>query len=526
MQQQVNSDPEDVPFPLVQTEYIKLPSFTNIYSYARVGDVLLIATERDVHAVQFACQSAKRSGPSSSSSSCESLGLLQSGVCEDASIISMHAIPAADCCKGGIEKKKDALPVIGITVRDNATEAFWLLVYGSNHCSADWQGLRTDCLKVELSFTPFVLSHSLHLQGSCACKQAPSSSVEFFLSGSDTELHRYRFATSPDARHDDGGESAYDRLEHAGCVSQLDKLNLTSAVLSFDVMHTEKSDETWLALSCQDGTVGLLNLNEVESASVPATPAPSASATAKIGMQHQTLDGPGVCMLFFRHSVPQTTFLSSSPSSSPSVSASSSSATDRDQSFAVLYQRAQSKFEHESSIYSEQVPDVHLAIGSAMGYCTIVRHVTYAGLELDSLLPESDRYDSILCMWAADIDMDGVKEVIVGTYSQRLLVYKLTPFGHGLDSKRREAVHSSGQTHDSYGQNYYQLVHVVKTSGPVYAIDTLDVAGIAAVVVMTMFGVELFQWDTRAANEHLQSKVELCEEIEELERTLQHAQAR
>ena len=41
-------------------------------------------------------------------------------------------------------------------------------------------------------------------------------------------------------------------------------------------------------------------------------------------------------------------------------------------------------------------------------------------------LPESCHHDSIMCGLVADIDWDGVNEIVIGTYGKRLLVYKCT----------------------------------------------------------------------------------------------------
>lgn len=40
------------------------------------------------------------------------------------------------------------------------------------------------------------------------------------------------------------------------------------------------------------------------------------------------------------------------------------------------------------------------------------------------VLPESFLHDSIMCGIIADIDWDGVNEIILGTYGKRLLIYK------------------------------------------------------------------------------------------------------
>jgi hypothetical protein len=39
-------------------------------------------------------------------------------------------------------------------------------------------------------------------------------------------------------------------------------------------------------------------------------------------------------------------------------------------------------------------------------------------------LPLSDSFDTVLCSHAMDIDFDGRKEILLGTYGQHLLIYK------------------------------------------------------------------------------------------------------
>ncbi|GCB83423.1 hypothetical protein scyTo_0023474, partial [Scyliorhinus torazame] len=52
------------------------------------------------------------------------------------------------------------------------------------------------------------------------------------------------------------------------------------------------------------------------------------------------------------------------------------------------------------------------------------RDVLKNGLNDQAILPESDQYDSVLCALVTDVDFDGVKEVLLGTYGQELLCYK------------------------------------------------------------------------------------------------------
>ena len=52
------------------------------------------------------------------------------------------------------------------------------------------------------------------------------------------------------------------------------------------------------------------------------------------------------------------------------------------------------------------------------------RHVNQQGLKDRFLLPESDKHDSVVAVLVADVDFDGKNEIVIGTYSQQVLVYK------------------------------------------------------------------------------------------------------
>ena len=46
------------------------------------------------------------------------------------------------------------------------------------------------------------------------------------------------------------------------------------------------------------------------------------------------------------------------------------------------------------------------------------RNVTLNGLSSMVTLPDSDDYDCVVCSCVADVDWDGVNEIILGTYGQ------------------------------------------------------------------------------------------------------------
>ncbi|XP_069738355.1 KICSTOR complex protein kaptin isoform X3 [Phaenicophaeus curvirostris] len=64
-------------------------------------------------------------------------------------------------------------------------------------------------------------------------------------------------------------------------------------------------------------------------------------------------------------------------------------------------------------------------VASTIEVAVVYRNVLSNGLSDQLVLPGSDRYDSVLCAAAADVDFDGAQEILLGTYGQELLCYKL-----------------------------------------------------------------------------------------------------
>ena len=53
------------------------------------------------------------------------------------------------------------------------------------------------------------------------------------------------------------------------------------------------------------------------------------------------------------------------------------------------------------------------------------RDVLQSGFSQSVLLPSSQKYDSVLCSCVADVNWDGVNELVLGTYGK---VSSLVPF--------------------------------------------------------------------------------------------------
>jgi hypothetical protein len=61
--------------------------------------------------------------------------------------------------------------------------------------------------------------------------------------------------------------------------------------------------------------------------------------------------------------------------------------------------------------------------------CAIEQAIVYRSIETDGLatsrtLPLSGNFDSVLCSHVMDVDWDGEKEILIGTYGRQVLIYK------------------------------------------------------------------------------------------------------
>ena len=56
------------------------------------------------------------------------------------------------------------------------------------------------------------------------------------------------------------------------------------------------------------------------------------------------------------------------------------------------------------------------------------------GLSKSKALPSSDEFDVATCCTLADIDFDGNQEILIGTYGELVLVYKVNTYGYLLTS--------------------------------------------------------------------------------------------
>ncbi|XP_047462131.1 KICSTOR complex protein kaptin [Mugil cephalus] len=69
----------------------------------------------------------------------------------------------------------------------------------------------------------------------------------------------------------------------------------------------------------------------------------------------------------------------------------------------------------------------NLLVTSTIEMAVVYRDVQERGLSCSACLTESDQWDAVLCALVIDLDFDGQREVLLGTYGQELLCYKFQP---------------------------------------------------------------------------------------------------
>uniref|UniRef100_A0A8D3A0B6 Kaptin n=1 Tax=Scophthalmus maximus TaxID=52904 RepID=A0A8D3A0B6_SCOMX len=83
---------------------------------------------------------------------------------------------------------------------------------------------------------------------------------------------------------------------------------------------------------------------------------------------------------------------------------------------------------HQPSVEME---GYNLLVTSTIEMAVVYRDVQECGLSRSMCLSGSDQWDAVLCALVIDLDFDGQKEVLLGTYGQELLCYKFHPAGCG-----------------------------------------------------------------------------------------------
>ncbi|XP_056141054.1 KICSTOR complex protein kaptin [Lampris incognitus] len=118
----------------------------------------------------------------------------------------------------------------------------------------------------------------------------------------------------------------------------------------------------------------------------------------------------------------------------------------------------------------------NLLVTSTIEMAVVYRDVQERGMSHPVCLSESDQWDAVLCALVIDLDFDGQKEVLLGTYGQELLCYKFQQPVRG----------TSGQ---------FQLLWRRSFKSPLLSIIYLDLTGdgLRELAILTLKGLHIMQ---------------------------------
>uniref|UniRef100_A0A8D3CZZ5 Kaptin n=1 Tax=Scophthalmus maximus TaxID=52904 RepID=A0A8D3CZZ5_SCOMX len=262
--------------------------------------------------------------------------------------------------------------VVGITfIKDSGDKATpFLNIYCDYEPGSEFnlESIAQSCLNLELQFTPFQLYHT-----EVQCDAGGIETV-FLLSGHDQRIHLYKENASLHQFEEQPVERLFPELQQ-----------LPSNVLWLDMLSVAGGRRI-SAFGCQNGCVGLAVVDQT---------GPEVLQSWRV-----QFDSPISAVLLF-------------PLSCHTSPHQPSADTGR------------------SLLCRVEMEGYNLLVTSTIEMAVVYRDVQECGLSRSMCLSGSDQWDAVLCALVIDLDFDGQKEVLLGTYGQELLCYKFHPAGCG-----------------------------------------------------------------------------------------------
>lgn len=125
----------------------------------------------------------------------------------------------------------------------------------------------------------------------------------------------------------------------------------------------------------------------------------------------------------------------------------------------------------------------NLLVTSTIETAIVYRDIQEHGTSNPVFLLESDQWDAVLCALVVDLDFDGQKEVLIGTYGQELLCYKFQEQLHGGSDR------------------LFQMVWRRSFKSPVLSITYSDLTGdgLKELAILTLKGLHIMQHSLSSA---------------------------
>lgn len=350
----------------------------------------------------------------------------------------------------------------------------WEQPQGSGNYSTGFflENLSQSCLSIELEFIPYQLTHcEIPLR-----RTYGASNVEtvWVLLGSDQRAHIYiedRLSHSyVDAKDEEILQAIFPELDKA----------CPSVPIWIDFYHLHETRRRLTAIGCEDGELllWLVDLNY--------TP-------AKITFSYQAE---------FEGSISQVKF----------------------------YRQYEDQLRPPNGLeklddFSSEVSGINLLAVSSISPSVVYENVLEQGLSSFRILARSDDYDVTTCATVADIDFDGEKEILLGTYGQEILAYKLVEkmeevkkTTQPVSEERKEEEEVEAETNDDVAEIEkpaeepemklvlkWELIWTRGFNAPILSVNSLDLTGdgVEEIAIATTRGLQVLQHDVKKVQQLL-----------------------
>ncbi|XP_014243706.1 KICSTOR complex protein kaptin-like isoform X2 [Cimex lectularius] len=275
------------------------------------------------------------------------------------------------------------------------------------------ESIAQNCLMLELTFTPYHLIHTYLINMDF------SKEVVWLMSGSDLKVHLFR---------EDPQNHTYCETDISDAFPEFS--SLPSVVLWIDVKHTRDLKRRLTAFGCECGFAKFVLVDSLNGTTLQSF--------------SEQYDAPISSVLLFSLENTATPRLPLTHTSS-------------DRTIAA-------KLFHEVTEIS-----YNLLIMNSLHPAVVFMNILENGFNEKHQLPDSDKYDTPLCICHADINMDMQHELLIGTFAQALLLYR-------FDGK-------------------WILEGTHKFPHALHSINYIDITGdgVNELIVVTMSGIHIFQ---------------------------------
>ncbi|CAG9860239.1 unnamed protein product [Phyllotreta striolata] len=330
--------------------------------------------------------------------------------------------------------------IIGITIIKNSNDSEgrlenYLNIYsGEDTEEFNIESVAQSCLNVELNFIPYKLLHTYLVTWN---DELLNKEVVFVLSGSDNQVHVYK---------ENMADHIYKELDNLEYFPEFTKT--PSPVIWIDIYYSPDYSERVTSFACECGYVKLLKVDVRSN---------------KVIYNFSTRFGNYISRVYI----------------SPENDVPEDKLFKKNLTFTDIMRQRRT----ERSTSSKRL---NLIVINTILPSVIFHDILKYGLSKYSTLPRINTTNISTTCEVADIDFDGEKEILIGTSSEEIMVYK-------RDSEK-----------------VWWLEEVKKMTSPILGIKCVDVTGdgVKDLVILSMKGVQVLQYEQGYLQRILNSKIE------------------